>query len=731
MFYNNLMEKCFRKNKIFCVLLAASMVFLFGAKAQKAAAQCEAHHIRYSLDNGNPGYCGATINDWDVPGSEDDGCGAPYIHNSVTCEAWQSPGGKDKGEENWTEPHSSGTGCYTGSGYICACDQDCLLAQKNPLYYDRPNTSGSPQDENNVTLPALLTWTDPNNHHNSRSALTPSIHGGCGYSDKHSDGEIVTKDCEGGQETVPSSGTNSYLVDFLVYYLNDEKDASKRLIRFDQNEPPNSNNLTPPNPNGRLVNGIGPTGQTAKILEFVINPKNGEQQQFNSQIDGWPCFFNSDAKIYWRVRPCCDKNGQGCMPEKNAVWWWFKTASAPEPLGIIDNGNYKNLTPDPDWNGPATIENVDFCSVVLKWCSAKVDPSSKESVYQQNIGHNQALSYQMMIGYNEKSQVTAYNNMISSLWKLDIWGTIQGLVEIAAPYLGLNYTSSKANQCHYLLVDKTNPNQPVCRAEIITPHTALKKTPATVFSNAEAQNFNRGIFTKNLQYDWTLRRCFDNSNAGDESCQKNIIDTAKPLKDQAFGQTWSITTINQLNVAKPLLATPSDNTTIPIEIEPRLAWKPQCGANSFEYQLRQGQNLLLDNHTIASQIMIVQNAPAKNDSDTETIPLKLNLDTVYQWRVRGCWPSVAIKNADNPAGFCGDDSAWTNWFSFRTTGAPPQNLKVTGDNDANIPAVFSWDKVGGALSYLLQISDGQGGTIKKSCRRGRIKQFPSRFYILI
>jgi len=163
------------------------------------------------------------------------------------------------------------------------------------------------------------------------------------------------------------------------------------------------------------------------------------------------------------------------MPEKNAVWWWFKTASAPEPLGIIDNGNYKNLTPDPDWNGPATIENVDFCSVVLKWCSAKVDPSSKESVYQQNIGHNQALSYQMMIGYNEKSQVTAYNNMISSLWKLDIWGTIQGLVEIAAPYLGLNYTSSKANQCHYLLVDKTNPNQPVCRAEIITPHTALKK----------------------------------------------------------------------------------------------------------------------------------------------------------------------------------------------------------------------------------------------------------------
>jgi len=223
MFYNNLMEKCFRKNKIFCVLLAASMVFLFGAKAQKAAAQCEAHHIRYSLDNGNPGYCGATINDWDVPGSEDDGCGAPYIHNSVTCEAWQSPGGKDKGEENWTEPHSSGTGCYTGSGYICACDQDCLLAQKNPLYYDRPNTSGSPQDENNVTLPALLTWTDPNNHHNSRSALTPSIHGGCGYSDKHSDGEIVTKDCEGGQETVPSSGTNSYLVDFWFIILMTKK----------------------------------------------------------------------------------------------------------------------------------------------------------------------------------------------------------------------------------------------------------------------------------------------------------------------------------------------------------------------------------------------------------------------------------------------------------------------------------------------------------------------------
>jgi hypothetical protein len=142
---------------------------------------------------------------------------------------------------------------------------------------------------------------------------------------------------------------------------------------------------------------------------------------------------------------------------------------------------------------------------------------------------------------------------------------------------------------------------------------------------------------------------------------------------------------------------------------PTIAWKPQCGANSFEYELsmvdKNGSTapLLTTQKTIASQVTFVKNTPTAATLKNEDVKTDMRLDTAYQWRVRACWPSAAIPGHSDK--LC--DNSWAGPFSFRTTGRPPKNHKAIGDNTSNIPTTFSWEAVPGAQSYILELTDGQ------------------------
>ena len=616
-----------------------------------------------------------------------------------------------------------------------------MLKQSSPLYYDQPTVSSSAKPQgntetdgsySNITLPVLLTWHDPNNvHGGSKAELSSEGSDNCWptrYQEYGGDNTDCAKNDSGPESwrQIPPYGTQAWIVDFLVNYTSDNSDPAKRAIRFDPKEPPDPNNLTPPNSEGKLVDGIGPNGATARLLEFVT-----DKTVFNSRDNGWPCFFNSDSTIYWRARPCCEQKskvylpGQAknddttCVPETspNIQWWKFHTSSAPEPLGVTDQYHTKPQ-PDPDWNGTAAgaagyVDNVDFCTAGLHWCSAKVDPSSSKAVFQQNIGHNQALAYEMAVSYNEESQL--YKDMPD--WaKQALNGGIDQINQVFDQFVHVPSLSSLINvekkDCHYLLSDKPDPSKPaICKAEIVEPHGTITKIPATDFSNSSDQNFNRGFFTKNLQYDWSLKRCFDNSNAGPDACQQNTVNTSASLKSQGYGQTWSLKTVTNYDLPKPLLSSPENdakandqNASTPVGMPPTIAWKPQCGANSFEYELDEGSTQLVKKETTASQVTFVKDLPASaSNKQVENAKATIKLDTVYKWKVQACWPSLAV-GGDN-SNLC-DGKSWTDWFYFRTTGRPPQDLKAVGDNASNIPTTFSWGFVPGALSYVLELTDG-------------------------
>ena len=437
---------------------------------------------------------------------------------------------------------------------------------------------------------------------------------------------------------------------------------------------------------------------------------DNQKNDFNSVDDGGQCFFNSSSVYLWRVLPTCQQCTDVKPIEDSAQtpddWWKFSTVTAPEPIGVTDK-THPTPQPDPDWNGPKALgqddpgQQVDFCSAALKWCAAKIGPDKTAL----NLGIGQSLAYQLMVSYDEG---VTLDNLVSTAKSGDWWGLIQK----AASYLNIpGLGSGTVNQCHYLLVKQPTPDSPkVCTAEVVKPHTTLQKVPATEFSNSTDPNFNRGFFTKNLQYDWSLRRCFDNPNAKDEACQQNIVGNT-PLKDQNYGQTWSFKTAGDSTLPAPLLSSPPNDPNTIVGIPPTIAWKPQCGANSFEYELDEGGQQLVKKETIASQVTFVNDAPTSGATlQNEDVQAPIKIDTVYKWRVRACWPSVAV-GGDNSK-IC-DDKSWTDLFSFRTTGQPPQNLKATGNSPANIPMTFTWDQVPGAKSYILDLSPSQGTHITK------------------
>lgn len=529
------------------------------------------------------------------------GCGGTTNTTFVEqCQPWQKPV----------------TYVYNGlTVTICVPTPDCIMQPAEHWYFDDPILRTRQKNDQEVTLPAGLAWSDaPGLHYNRMSV--PWERGAVGSR----------------PQTSKIFGINSYIV---------EIDNTK----------------------GQLNEGSSKGG----IFRFLtknpyFNPTDGDLNI--------PCFFNSDTDIRWRVRPCVGEDGSDCESESRAEWWTFRTSPAPEPL-----------TPkDPDWNGPQAASNVNFCQAALSWCSAVV--SAPKKPYNQDQGH--ALSYQISTHSDEAKVINLNGSAIPARFaKYADWLKIDKL----------GYGPKET--CHYL----EKQSDGACKPEVVNPTSG--KEGRLYFSNYLNPNNDRGLFTKNITYFWQPRSCFNNSNAGDDSCQKtNFIH---------YGQKWKFTTatapIDAPTPSSPPddpLSVNSENAT-PIGLPATIAWKQPCGANSYGFQIQEVSGaaykdlFIGERRTVSAQVMFSSAESQSTTMDVE--PMDLKLDTAYRWRARSCWPSLPLKT--------GDCDAWSGWFNFRTTGRAPIADSMQPPDNSNqvaLPVILQWENVPGALSYIVEVN---------------------------
>jgi len=496
----------------------------------------------------------------------------------------------------------------------CICSPECLIMPTSYYYYDDPVAKTKQADTNNITLPVVLAWDNVEAW-------------------KKEDGDVVWEGSGlSGQLAVTSKvfGAKSYLLEI-------------------------------DNTNNELNDSGSAKGIFRKILQT---------NEFNPTNEFYPCFFNSDTVIKWRVRPCCKDDGSYCMPEDKAIWWKFRTSPAPEPV----------WPKDPDWNGKTDAKNISFSDIKLKWCHAKI--STEKLPLNSNIGA--ALSYEMRVYSNENKIALAGQQIPAQFADLAKW------LQKDTPAL------PSPLSCHYLEKQQNN----TCKPEVVNPiQTKTPRNSDTYYywSHKEIPNADRALFTEKLSYSWQLRRCFNNPNAGEESCGAN--------SEKGWGQTWQFTTKNETVPAPTLLAPPNDSsysnsqTSKLTELPGRIVWSIPNGANSFAYDIQEisganSQSLVGgERRTTKSQILF-----AKNNSlgEGEAQNIELKLDTPYKWRVKSCWPSIPVGDVcDNP---------WSSWSYFRTTGRAPKDDSTKPQNAANnisLPVTLQWEAVPGAKSYIV------------------------------
>lgn len=540
----------------------------------------------------------------------------------VQCKPWQKK-----------FVYTDGICTYT----LCAATPDCILQPEDHWYYDDPKRLTRQQNEQAVTLPTGLAWSD-----------AP----GWNFDEMKKLG-----DCDGvhNRQTQTSKifGIHSYIVeiDNTKGQLNEEKSKGGIFTYCTKK------------------NHFNPTDEDLHI----------------------PCFFNSDTDIRWRVRPCSGVDCSNCEDENRALWWTFHTSPAPEPLGVVDknhpitNQDIKNqiyATEDPDWNGPDALTNVDYPTIQLRWCSAVV--SKPKLPYNQS--QNRCLSYQMRVHSNESQVINLNGSFIPSKFTdYANWLKIDKL----------GYGPQET--CHYL----EKQNDGVCKSEVINPTLGVE--PRQYFSHYLNPNNDRDLFTKNLTYYWQLRSCFNNTNAGDDSCQTTAFVN--------YGQKWKFTTASVPPVEPPTNSTPThdqfaadESAATPIGLPVIISWKAPVGANSYGYQIQEVsgaayKDVFVGEHkTIHSKIMFsADNQTTEANSDIE--PINLNLNTVYRWRARSCWPSLPLKDS-----YC---DSYSPWFYFRTTGRPPKTQTIQPANNADqvsLPVTLQWENVPGAMSYIVEVN---------------------------
>jgi hypothetical protein len=497
----------------------------------------------------------------------------------------------------------------------CICANTCLPVPESHYYYDDPINKTKQTNENEITLPVVLAWDNIEAWQKEDGEYLWNFSG-------------LT-----GKESVTSKlfGARSYVLEIE-------------------------------NKNGELND----SQSAGDIFRRVLTTT-----EFNPTKEFYPCFFNSDTTIKWRILPCCNEDGSNCRPEDQTPWWTFRTSPAPEPI-------YASNVKDPDWNGPDGGAGISFNNLRLDWCHAKVSP--EKAAYNENM--NAALSYQLRVYANENQLVLTGAQIPARFSQLAAW--LKKDVPAVSPLA-----------CHYLEKQTNN----TCKADVVNPIQA--KTPRNWWSHQEIPNQDRALFTQGETYSWQLRRCFNNSNAGEENCNSQ--------SDKYWGQLWKFTTKTE-TVSAPTLLSPANDanyndsqTANLAELPGRLLWQAPNGANSFSFDIQKisdaSATSLVDNdrRTTKSQIFFSKTNAA--DSNSDSAGIELELDTAYKWRAKSCWPAIPVGDV------C--DEPWSGWWYFRTTGRAAKTESLQPADNASelpMPVNLQWESVAGAKSYILDFN---------------------------
>ncbi len=244
------------------------------------------------------------------------------------------------------------------------------------------------------------------------------------------------------------------------------------------------------------------------------------------------------------------------------------------------------------------------------------------------------------------------------------------------------YEVQVQQQSPLLIFWRTWRNHPLVEAmggAILRIASPPARTPPTHVRNEDFLLFTKSDYA---DYRWRVRACSGEDN--DAKCNDYT--------------SWRFIRVSdEVIVDAPNLLSPSNdpqgNNAIAWPVNFR--WSASLGANSYIFQLYNENNELLLNEIVESgsggeegEVIRIHEVILPRDD------LELDLDSLYRWRVKSCWDTIASK--------CEDE--WSERY-FKTTGQSPiLEFPETDAEDVLIPLELGWQRVSGARSYVLDFN---------------------------
>ncbi len=250
-------------------------------------------------------------------------------------------------------------------------------------------------------------------------------------------------------------------------------------------------------------------------------------------------------------------------------------------------------------------------------------------------------------------------------------------------YLPPDRYEVQVQQQHPLLIFwrtwKNHPLVEVMGGAILRIASPPARTPPTHVRNEDFLLFTKSDYA---DYRWRVRACLGEDN--DAECNEYTPWRFIRVSDEVI--------VDAPNLLSPS-NDPQGNNSIAWPVSFR--WRSSLGANSYVFELYNENNERLLNEIVESgsggeegEVIRIHEVILPRDG------FKLDLDSLYRWRVRSCWDTVASK--------C--EKEWSERY-FKTTGRSPiLEFPETDAESVLIPLELGWQRVPGARSYVLDFN---------------------------
>ncbi|MDD5144614.1 MAG: pilin [Candidatus Pacebacteria bacterium] len=202
--------------------------------------------------------------------------------------------------------------------------------------------------------------------------------------------------------------------------------------------------------------------------------------------------------------------------------------------------------------------------------------------------------------------------------------------------------------------------------------------------NIESSEIEYGtdIFTKLSDYSWEIAACL---NADGTDCGEKCKENQEGSECGDFSQYWKINT-GTLNLLAPVINFPKDSDTV--NLSNSISWESMGlkGVLSYRYEILKN-GLTIISATTSGEITSVPFSDIWN---------KLELNQGYTLKLSSCW--------DEKGNNC--EQIFNN-LTFKTTGAPPTNIKISPFGNQGLPLIpvsLTFDQMPAAASYYYELS---------------------------